>query len=142
MSSAPYLFTTIDFDGDGDPTVALAIGEEDVANKYRALAKKERKSGESREVKVYSFDAFTGRTELLDIVQVGEPLIVKDGSQDTRFRLVEPGGAVLHEFNARTGDPQVDTPTLGEFADRSSNAATPGADAYVPTGDNRDDEAV
>lgn len=132
-----YLFTAVDYDGEGDPTGTLCKGVEGVGKAHNALWVKQCKNGESRDVTVYALDLFTGRTVKLDVAEEGEPIECKDGSLDQVYRLTDSQGLTLHVYTARVGGADLDRVEASKG--KPSNAATPGTAAYIPTGDNRDD---
>lgn len=103
-----YLFTSIDLDGEVPDVAALCNGVEEVANRVRAQYRKQRKSGkEQGDIRVYALDVPTGVTRIVGLDMI-EEIIVKDGAMDTRWRLTDNGGGVLHEFNVRVSDEDAD----------------------------------
>jgi hypothetical protein len=133
-----FLFVAVDMDGEEDPTVVLCKDEESVANAHRALVKRLRRKDEAREVAVYAFDPYGGRSVALGVEELGDVVVCKDGSTDQQFRLSDTQGLTLHVYNVRTAEADLDR-AQGAGEPAPSNAATPGAPAYVPSGDNRDD---
>lgn len=104
-----FLFTSVDTEGEMPDVAALCNGVEDVANRVRAQYRKQRKSGkEQGDIRVYALEVSTGVTRIVGLDMVGDPIVVKDGALDTRWRLTDNGGSVLHEFNVRVSDEDPD----------------------------------
>lgn len=135
-----YLYTAIDMESvDGKHEAAVCATVEAVADKFRAHAKRERKSGKpGPDQNVYRLHVTSGRMERLDVTQVGEPVITADGSVDSLFRLLDDE-AVLHQFSVRTADSDLTRTADGPEGLFPPVQFTPGSSAYIPSQDNRGD---